>query len=80
MKILLRSQLTSAGMNMQESEGQKHTNIEQDGEYKGHTTQDVVVCEEDEGLHKTKAGSQIHLQSKVLLPDHRPTCRVLDQG
>ncbi len=36
-----------------------------------------MVREEDEGLHETKAGSQVVLQSKVLLLHRRPACRVL---
>lgn len=62
---------------MQEPEGQQHADVQQHHEYEGHSAQDVVVCEEDEGLHETKAGSQVDLQSEVLLPDGRPARRVL---
>ena len=71
---------TSARGNTEEPEGQQHTDIQQDHEYEGRSGQDVVVCEEDEGLHKTKAGSQVVLQSKVLLPLGRPARRVLTHG
>lgn len=70
-------ELTSPRGNTQEPEGQQHTDIQQHHKYEGHSAQDVVVREEDEGLHETKAGSQVVLQSKVLLPHWRPACRVL---
>ena len=71
-------ELTSPSGNTQEPKGQQHTDIQQHHEYEGHSAQDVVVCEKDEGLHKTKAGSQVVLQSKVLLPHWRPARRVLN--
>lgn len=46
---------------MQEPECQQHTNIQQHYKYEGHPAQDVVVCEEDERLRETKAGSQVIL-------------------
>ncbi|KAG7237989.1 hypothetical protein INR49_031343, partial [Caranx melampygus] len=61
----------------EEPKGQQHTDVQQHHEYEGHSAQDIVVREEDEGLHKTKAGSQVVLQSEVLLPDGRPARRRL---
>lgn len=57
-----------------EPEGEEHADVQQHCGYKENSTQDVVVCEEDKGLHETKAGSQTLLQSEVLL-SHRPTAR-----
>lgn len=70
-------QLTSAWENRHKPEGHENTDIQQHHEYKGHTAQDVVICEEDERLHEAEGRSQIALQSKVLLPHWWPACRVL---
>ena len=74
---LYLKKLTSPWRNTQEPEGQQHPDIQQHHKYEGHSAQDVVVREEDEGLHETEAGSQVVLQSKVLLPHWRPARRVL---
>lgn len=62
---------TSARRNLKEPKAQQPANIQQHYRYEDHPAQDVVITEEDEGLHKTKAGRQAVLQSKVLFLDCR---------
>lgn len=72
-------QLTSAGRNMEEPEGDEHADIQKHREYEERSAQDVVIREQDEGLSKTEAGTKGVLQREVLLPHHWPARRVLMQ-